>query len=951
MVSSFCFERRPHIVAEGETGIPAAVLTMGISSESGIDASGEPKKTVTATLDHCFRTKRRHALRAAMLMLSAALSVCRLNAAEVDSVKSVLVLLLGQSGLPAATYFVNGFRTALLSDTTLQIDVSAEHIVLSPFPTKEQDRNVVGYLGEKYRARRFDLIIAWGLDPLRFLAGNASTLWPATKIIACTMGSPDSVLLPLRDAACINVNFDFPGTVALIRRLHPETRHIALVGGHAPDDLQNLELARQACREGFPGAEIIDPQGETPREIMIGLARLPDKTVVILSSILADARGRAVIGGDWLPLGLRNSRGPMYTVLSHLVGKGVVGGSVTDLEKVGAEVGGHALRFLRGETSGGEHVRQLSIRAVAFDWRELKKWGINENNLPPGSEVRFRPPSFWDAYRLYILGTIGLLLILVLATTILAVERRNRKRAQNELEKRLTLESERLKLETLVSDLSLPLMKASAEQLPQLIAEGLRQMGEILGYDRGTYFEIPPHSDGMTVVSSAGKPGVPVHTAGEVFILPWTANRLRRGEPILLDSAGERLPADAKEEREFIGRTGLRSALLIPLEEASGLLGVLSFGAVRGKIDWSSELVKRLTIVGRVFSGLVADKRSDTQLQKALGEVTSLKQKLETENIYLREAAGVHALPEKITAKSEAMKSVLVAVDRVALTDATVLIMGETGTGKEVLASAIHRLSRRRDQPMIKLNCAALSPSLIEAELFGREKGAYTGALSRQAGRFELAHGSTIFLDEIGDLNPDLQVKLLRVLEDGELQRVGGTQTIRVDVRVIAATNRDLPAAVHGGVFREDLFYRLNVFPISVPPLRERKDDIPLLAWTFARELGQALGKPVERIPQDTIEGLQRYPWPGNVRELRNIIERALILGDSSTLRITLPHPAVMTKTADETIDQVEEKLILEALEKAQWRVRGAGGAAEILGLKPSTLEHRMKRHGLQRRH
>ncbi len=232
-------------------------------------------------------------------------------------------------------------------------------------------------------------------------------------------------------------------------------------------------------------------------------------------------------------------------------------------------------------------------------------------------------------------------------------------------------------------------------------------------------------------------------------------------------------------------------------------------------------------------------------------------------------------------------------VDHVAPTDAAVLLLGETGTGKELLAHLLHRRSRRKDRTMVTLNCAALPPTLIEAELFGREKGAYTGALTRQAGRFELAHGSTIFLDEIAELPLELQVKLLRVLEDGQLERIGSTKTLTVDVRVIAATNRDLAALVAHGKFREDLYYRLNVFPIAVPPLRERGEDIPLLVWTFAKQFGQALGKPVERIPQATMDALRRYPWPGNIRELRNVIERAVILSDSSTLQVPVGAAAV----------------------------------------------------------
>jgi transcriptional regulator with GAF, ATPase, and Fis domain len=249
---------------------------------------------------------------------------------------------------------------------------------------------------------------------------------------------------------------------------------------------------------------------------------------------------------------------------------------------------------------------------------------------------------------------------------------------------------------------------------------------------------------------------------------------------------------------------------------------------------------------------------------------------------------------------------------------------------------------------MMKVNCAALPPSLIEAELFGRERGAYTGALARQSGRFEVADGSTIFLDEIGDLPLELQAKLLRVLEHGEFERLGSTRTLRVDVRVVAATNRDLSAMVRTGAFREDLYYRLNVFPITVPPLRARPEDIPLLVWTFVREFAQAQGKTIDQIAKQSMERLRRYLWPGNVRELRNIIERATILSAGPTLHVDLPTP-LDSKAPGMTLEEVERRHIIAVLDEVRWRIRGDGGAAQRLGLKPSTLESRMRKAGIKR--
>ena len=253
---------------------------------------------------------------------------------------------------------------------------------------------------------------------------------------------------------------------------------------------------------------------------------------------------------------------------------------------------------------------------------------------------------------------------------------------------------------------------------------------------------------------------------------------------------------------------------------------------------------------------------------------------------------------------------------------------------------------------MVKINCAALPASLIEAELFGREKGAYTGALARQMGRFEIADGSTILLDEVGELPLELQPKLLRVLQDGSFERVGSTRTISVNVRVIAATNRDLARAVAEGGFREDLYYRLNVFPVAVPPLRERREDIPLLAWEFVKELGESMGKPIEHIADESMKALQVYPWPGNVRELRNVIERAMILARGATLHVSLARVPTSApgKAPVGTLEASERAHILRALEHTGWRVRGPGGAAEVLGIKPTTLDSRIKKLGIRRR-
>ncbi len=329
------------------------------------------------------------------------------------------------------------------------------------------------------------------------------------------------------------------------------------------------------------------------------------------------------------------------------------------------------------------------------------------------------------------------------------------------------------------------------------------------------------------------------------------------------------------------------------------------------------------------------------------------QRRLALENLYLQEQVKVQHDFDEIIGVSRPIKKVLGAVERVARTDTTVLLLGETGTGKCLVGRAIHNLSPRGEKTFVDVNCAALPAGLMESELFGHEKGAFTGALSRRVGRFELADGGTILLDEIGEIPGDLQVKLLRVLQEGEFERVGSSSTIKANVRVIAATNRDLETAVQEGRFRPDLYYRLSAFPIRLPPLRERAEDIPLLVKHFVGKYGARLGKRIDTIPQAVMDALLAYPWPGNVRELENVIERGVILSRSAQLELGEwpPKPvAVRGATRFPTLEELERDHIMAALELTGWRVSGGKGAAKLLGLKPTTLEARMKKLGITRR-
>ena len=346
--------------------------------------------------------------------------------------------------------------------------------------------------------------------------------------------------------------------------------------------------------------------------------------------------------------------------------------------------------------------------------------------------------------------------------------------------------------------------------------------------------------------------------------------------------------------------------------------------------------------------------------QRALAEVEDLKAQLEKEVVQLRDQLkSVEGFGE-IVGKSDALLYVLRRVEQVAPLDTTVLIQGETGVGKELIARAIHTRSKRKGHPLVTVDCAALPPNLIEAELFGHEKGAFTGADRMRRGRFELADGGTVFLDEVAELAPELQGKLLRVLQEGEVERIGGGGVRKVDVRVMAATNRQLDEEVREGRFREDLFYRLSVFPLTVPPLRQRRDDIPLLVENFVRRFAAAQGKTITSIPQPLMEELVAHDWPGNVRQLANLIEQAVIISTDGTLRL----PSRLTSPgrsnagtaggredgADRgTLEEVEREYVLEVLEACGWRIEGEGGAARRLGLHPNTLRNRMRKLGLRR--
>jgi len=421
-----------------------------------------------------------------------------------------------------------------------------------------------------------------------------------------------------------------------------------------------------------------------------------------------------------------------------------------------------------------------------------------------------------------------------------------------------------------------------------------------------------------------------------------SSEAIRLRQPVRFDQTS--LENMGGEGAKLLLSEGLRSGVCLPLLTRNAVLGTLNLASRQAELfsDPDIELLGQIAVQFAIA------------LENALAycEIEELKNRLAEEKLILEDEMRSGYQFEDIVGESAALREVLQKVETVAPTDSTVLLLGETGTGKERVARAIHNLSRRSQEPFVKINCAAIPTGLLESELFGHEKGAFTGAIAQKVGRFELAEGGTIFLDEVGDIPPELQPKLLRVLQEQEFERLGGNRTIRVDTRVVAATNRDLATMVAERQFRSDLYYRLNVFPIRIPPLRERTGDIPLLARFFAQMYSRRLNRSIETIPTETMDALVRYPWPGNVRELENLVERAVILSPGTVLRVPLAELQSMADAApakSSTLEEMEREHILQALRASRWRLSGPNGAATKLGMKRTTLQSRMKKLGITR--
>lgn len=506
------------------------------------------------------------------------------------------------------------------------------------------------------------------------------------------------------------------------------------------------------------------------------------------------------------------------------------------------------------------------------------------------------------------------------------------------------------------------LLTSTRRSIDEAITASLRDVCRFVDADRATIVWFNAETPAIEVLyywTDEGTPPTPRFRQGG---FRWMSPMLLNGETVAFSSVSE-LPEGAESDARSLADMGIRSAIVTPIILENRTLGALSLTNSRRERDWTEHSRRALRIMAASFGSAIHRLQSEMRLDQLMRELAAAKEGLEAENSYLQQQMlSVHGFSDMI-GESDALRACLKQIVQVARTPAPVLVYGETGTGKELVAGAIHAQSARANRNLIRVNCAALPASLIESELFGHEKGAFTGAIERRRGRFDLADGGTLFLDEIGELAPDLQAKLLRVLQDGEFQRVGGTETLRADVRIVAATNRDLEHLVDERLFRADLYYRINTFTIESPPLRRRAGDIPLLAQHFVNKHAPQLGKRITSISKQMLDRLDAHDWPGNIRELEGVIQRALISSSGPVLEYSGPirrtggevrsRPAAVAEEETDApawnLRAAEITHIRAVLEASDWVIAGADGAAATLGVPPSTLRSRMKKLGIVR--
>jgi transcriptional regulator with GAF, ATPase, and Fis domain/ABC-type uncharacterized transport system substrate-binding protein len=991
--------------------------------------------------------------------------------------KRVLVISFFHPGVPWANRVAESLRANLESESPYPIDLHIEHADLVDYNDEAYRQKLIELYRYKYSHPQLDLVIGMGDEEADFLIEYAEDLFGKIPVVTVSANPKTLQRDSLKHHTTSLVwDADIQGNIEFIEQLIPETRHLYVISGSSETDRAAEKLVRKALQQYKGPLEINYVSDISKEDLLEKVARLPENSAIFFTVFSRDATGATFVSKNFVSTVSEKANAPVFGALDSYLGQGIVGGSLLSAEAEGRRCAEIAVRILKGEPPVDIHAARVLNHSL-FDWRQMQRWGISEDRLPPGSILQFKTPSLWQLYRRYISAAILLILFGYGTISVLLLQRRRLRQSESAL-------ARELRFQEILSALSASFVNLPPDQVDFEIGRELETIATQLEVDRVGVFEISATSQTLIALhsytdSDIAAPPSEIDWGGHT----WIRQKIYNGETVMFSHPDE-LPAEAGAERDYFRSQGVRSAVLIPLAAGQLTLGLLTMATLRHRREWPDGLTRRFRLVAEVFANAMARKRSDEALiqskkfkrsvldslkyhlavvdregniadvneswmqfarendanhlerigvgnnyvevcrratadgseaaqaalegiqsvlegareqfeveypcdspaekrwfwmrvipfrgpqggaiithidiserklaeialQDAYKEIGHLKNQLEAESSYLQEEIKLEHNFYNIIGSSAAIQYVLFKVQQVAAADTTVLILGETGVGKELVARAIHNIGLREKRPLVKVNCAALPPSLIESELFGHERGAFTGAQAR-LGRFEVADGSTLFLDEIGELPLDLQVKLLGVLQDGEFQRLGSSRTIKVNVRVLAATNRNLEEEVRKGRFREDLFYRLNVFPITVPPLRERIEDIPLLVSFLTQKASKKLGKSIEQIPASVMKTLQDYRWPGNVRELENVIERAVIASSDPKLRLAddLKPPQQELPSTPRTMQEIESDHILRVLQQTNWKVGGKDGAAEILGLKRNTLLARMKKLGIHK--
>jgi transcriptional regulator with AAA-type ATPase domain/PAS domain-containing protein len=780
--------------------------------------------------------------------------------------KNVLVLYGNTAELPWVKIFDASLRSTVMSRSSRKVDFYTEYFDVARFSAAKHREAFLDLLRARYSDRHIDIVVLGGGTAFDFVMSRRTSFFPDVPIVY-SFPSPGKALdlrLP-PNVVGVPVDFGPMPTIKLALRLHPGTKRLVLVTGAGAWGRAWEKRLRQETSALHDRLQLEFLSGLPTAQLLERLSALPKDTVVFTPGYFNDGAGSVFAPRDAVEAMAARSAAPMYAAYETMVGTGAVGGVIPTFEAIGRQTGEIVADLLDGKSPSALDLPRVMTGAPLVDWRQVQRWRIDEKLLPANTVVQFKQPSVWEQYGWYIVGALFIIAIEALLIVGLVLQRARRRRAETELgesQQFMELSTSAGELGLWVRDLEHGTLWANP-RLRSLFGFGqndLLRFEDLIG-------RIDPEDRARVIA--------------EFKRVEWTGDVFEDEFRVVIPGGGERWFAARGRTVDEPGRSGARK--------------------------------RRMGVVFEI-----------TGRKRAEQEIRVLKERLEEENLYLKEEIFEVKGFDEIVGKSDALKYVLTRVEQVAETDATVLLLGETGVGKELIARAIHERSSRSKGPQIKVNCATLPEALVESELFGHEKGAFTGADRQRKGRFELADGGTILLDEVAELPTGTQAKLLRVLQEGEFERIGSSTTIKVNVRVIAATNRKLSEEVSAGRFRQDLFYRLNVYPLTIPPLRERREDIPLLVSHYVREIGTRLGKSFSEVPAQMMREFMEYNWPGNVRELQNVIERAAIVSSGEVLR--LPESLVQATNAPRkeseksngsttvlALDEVEREHILRA--------------------------------------